>query len=63
MTSVTMTKYQIEIGEHTLLLDKECVDKFVDVVCPLSEKYLFSQLKIFGKDTSNDKLISAMNWS
>lgn len=45
-----------EIDDRRIVIDSALADKFSDVVCPITEKFLRFQIKVFGKNNSDDIL-------
>ena len=52
-------KYVFYINGRTLKLDKDMVDKYSDLVCPVDERYLSYMIEIFGKNTCEDSVLSS----
>ncbi len=44
------------ISDRVIELSKELVDKYSDIVCPVTEKFLTGMINAFGKDCKDNVL-------
>lgn len=51
--------YVFCIDGHSLLLNKDMVDKYSNIVCPVDERYLKSMVDIFSKNNRKDNVLSS----
>lgn len=57
-TEKIVTKMIYEIDGHLIVLDKEIVERYASVVCPISEQLLRSLIIVLGNEC-NDTILSA----
>ncbi len=48
------------VDNRNVFLDKELVEKYSDIVCPVNETFLSSMVHFFGKDCQDDVLSYAI---
>ncbi len=53
------TKYVFCINSRTLKLDKDMVDRYSDLVCPVDERYLSYMIDVFDKNNCKDNVLSS----
>ena len=56
--NVVVNKIAYTVNNRNILLSKDIVDKYSDIVCPISERLLSSLIAVLGKNC-NDKILSA----
>lgn len=58
ITEESVDKYVYEINGRTIPLDKDLVDRYSDVVCPVNKEYILYLIKVFGKEKCSDRVLS-----
>ena len=51
-------QYVFSINGRTLKLDRDMVDRYADLVCPVDERYLSNMIDIFGNKKFGDDVLS-----
>ncbi len=56
---MTVTERKIDymfftVNGRTVSLQKDLVEKYTEVVCPVNESFLSSMIKVFGKDCGDE---------
>lgn len=58
------SNYVYNIDGHVIVLNKDVVDRFSNIVCPVNEQYLSGGIMLFGKDCNgnawSDEVLSYM---
>lgn len=54
----SVTNKIFEVDGHSISLDALLVNRFSDIVCPITESFLRFQIKVFGNGDVNDDIIS-----
>ncbi len=52
-------KYVFRLYNRTIKLDKDMVDKYSDLVCPVDERFLSYMIDLFGEKKCQDDVLSA----
>lgn len=58
MRNVAVEKVVFSLNGREISLTKSLVDKYTDIVCPITEHILNTLIKVFGKGC-NDTILSA----
>lgn len=63
MKVVKAENYSFDVNGRTIVLDKALVDKYSDIVCPVSEEFLTNTAELFDKERKqSDTALSFAIW-
>lgn len=58
ITTESKDNYIYSVNGRRISLDKEMVDKYSEIVCPVDEDYVVYLIQVFGQDNCEDNVLS-----